>query len=267
MAKLSSGFGFTGSIGRVSAYTMRGVDGIILRSPGGASKEKIKTSDDFIRTREMNTEFGGRATAGKWVRNACSIQTSLADYNIAGPINALMLAIQKLDTASSRGRRNVVLSKNPRLLEGFTFNRKNGFDFTLRNPLSYTLSRETLSASVEIPDLIPGINFFAPDKYPVYSVQAVLRVVPDVFYRENDVKYRPSSRDYRENNCVQAETGWRPVKKGLAATTLQLSFTEPPPDQNFSLVLTIGVRYGIMLDAGVAEQVKYAGCAKILAMG
>ncbi len=265
MAKLSGSFGFTGKIGNASAYTMRGVDGIILRSPGGASKNKIKTSARFRKTRDENAEFGGRATAGKYFRLACSAQKSLADYNIAGPINALMRPIQQLDTTSRHGQRNVVLSKNPRLLEGFSFNRKNTFDSTIRNPLSYILSRDTLSARIDIPALVPGINFFAPDKYPFYSVQAVLGIAPDFFYKP--LKYAPSSGDYMPAKTTLAGTGWCPVQKGSEATTLELSITVPPPDQSFSLVLSIGVCYGIMLDATSVGQAKYAGCAKILAMG
>ncbi|HEY4149835.1 MAG TPA: hypothetical protein VGM41_12940 [Chitinophagaceae bacterium] len=265
MAKLSGGFLFTGKIGNASAYTMRGVDGIILRSPGGASKNKIKTHENFRRTRELNAEFGGRATAGQHLRRACSIQKSLADYNIAGPINAMLLPIQRLDMTSKRGQRNVVLSQNPRLLEGFSFNKKNTFDSTIRNPLSYTLSRDTLSARIDIPTLLPGITFFAPDKYPFFSIQAVLGITPDLFY--DSPKYKPSSDYYSQAKTRLTETGWRPVQKGLEATTLELAFTVPPPDQSFSLVLTIGVCYGIMIDTTSVSQAKYAGCAKILAMG
>ncbi len=44
MGTRSNNFAFTGSLGNYSAYTMRGHDGIILRTKGGASKNRIKNA-------------------------------------------------------------------------------------------------------------------------------------------------------------------------------------------------------------------------------
>lgn len=41
MAKIKHNPAFTGSPGTVSAYTMQGVEGIVLRRKGGPSKEQI----------------------------------------------------------------------------------------------------------------------------------------------------------------------------------------------------------------------------------
>jgi len=97
MAHISKGIVFTGSLANVSAYKMRGSDKIILRTKGGPSKKKIKHSPNFQNTRLLNAEFGGRATATKWIRKALRPLLPLADYNIAGPLNALLKPIQLME--------------------------------------------------------------------------------------------------------------------------------------------------------------------------
>src|SRR6266566_4571611 len=143
MGKLKPGFMFTGPVGNISVYNMRGVDDPVVRTKGGASKEDIETKAVFERTRQLNAEFGGRAKGSKWVMNMLWPQKQLADYNIAGPINSLLRSIQALDTESKPGQRHVVLSKKPRLLEGFSLNKKNTFDSTVRYPLSWQIDRDT----------------------------------------------------------------------------------------------------------------------------
>lgn len=265
MAKLDGSIRFNGSLDNVSAYKMRGVDGIILRKKGGASKEKIKTSPRMAGTRRMNAEFGGRATAGKWIRRLLFQQTPMAGYNITGAVNSLMAPIQKLDTENPGGRRHVIISKSPWLLEGFSLNHENGFDTIIRNPLSWTVSRETLSASIDIPALLPGINFLTLEKYPMYSIIATLGILPDFFWTEDG--YMPSSRAYKEHDAQTARTDWYPVLKGSPATVLEIKLPATPPDQSFSLVLSIGIGFGEMRGGNTAEQVKHAGAAKILGMG
>lgn len=76
MAQITQGLAFTGSISNLSAYKMRGSDKIILRTKGGPSKNMIKKSPRFEITRRLNVEFGGRATATKWIRNAAATPTA-----------------------------------------------------------------------------------------------------------------------------------------------------------------------------------------------
>ena len=268
MAKLGSNFDFTGSLGPVSAYKMRGVEGTVLRRKGGASKEKIKTSPRMEGTRRGNSEFGGRATAGKWIRLLLHRQTPMADYNVTGAINALMMPIQKLDTVHPLGQRDVAISKNPWLLEGFSLNKEKGFDSFVRNPLTWSVSRESLSARIELPALLPGINLLAADKYPMYSIVASLGIVPDFFYAPHG--FQPSSREYSQGNpgvFSDVNTDWYPTLQGSPAMPLELKLSGTPPDQSFSLLLSIGIRFGVMINANTVQQVKHEGAAKILGMG
>lgn len=263
MAKLDASFLFTGPIGNLSAYKMKGVDGIILRKKGGASKSKIKRSADFKNTRKVNKEFGGRATAGKWIRSVLDDQRPVADYNISGPINALMRPIQQLDTTGVFGKRHVLLSKNPSVLDGFSLNRKIPLDSVIRSPLLFSISRDTLSAHIDIPALMPGVNFYTKEKSPVYRLVASLGIVPDLFYIKQ--QYTPSGNKYKQHDVTSVTTAWYPVVKGSPASTLDIQHTRIPANQSFSLLLAIGIRFGTIIDTNTIWPVKYAGSAKILA--
>lgn len=263
MAQMIPGFMFTGSLSNLSAYKRRDSDKVILRTKGGASKEKIKNSPSFEKTRRINKEFGGRSTTCKWIRRALNPLLPLTDYNIAGTLNGLLVPVQKLDTESPLGRRNVCLSKQPGLLSGFSLNELFPFDSMIRNPLVFTLSRDTLSAAVEIPALLPGINFLAPGKHPLYSFVAALGVIPDVVF--DGVKYNAPAA-YDTLNAKAVASAWYPVLNGSPALHLEVSLPTHPLDSAFSIILSIGIRFGTVADGGAVQQVERAGSAKVLAV-
>lgn len=265
MAKFNPNFGLDGSVGNLSFYKRWDMDKVITRTKGGASKEKIKKSPKFKRTRELNAEFGGRAAMSQWFMQACWPQKALADYNIAGPVNTLIKPIQAMDTESPHGKRNILLSRNPGILEGFSFNRRTSFNSVIRNHVPCSVSRETLSARVDIPALLPGINFYRPEtqpECPMFSIVAVLGLVPDLLYAKP--RYRSAAR-YELGTYTEAISAWYPMLKGAEAMQLDLQLDIVPPDLSFTLVLTIGVRFGTMLDAHTIQQVKRTGVARVLA--
>ena len=109
MAKLEGDIQFTGSLNNLSAYKMRGSDKIILRKKGGPTKKQIKHSKNFENTRRNNMEFGGRAMAAAAIKHCLHPFGFLADHNITATLNALLGAIQKMDTTSGWGKRHVLL--------------------------------------------------------------------------------------------------------------------------------------------------------------
>jgi hypothetical protein len=173
--------------GQLSMYTMKGCDKVILRRKGGASRERIKTEPNFENTRRVNAEFGGRATCSKWIRRMLHPLKFIADYNITGPLNALLKPIQELDTISNYGERSVAFSANPHLLEGFNLNKRSSFDTIVHNPVRYTLSKRKGHASVTIPAVLPGHNFSAPGNFATYRFIALLGIIPDLFLRQMDI--------------------------------------------------------------------------------
>lgn len=289
MAKVIAGpgAGFLGSVDALSFYKMKGVEGTIVRRKGGPSKEKIKTSPNMLATRRSNSEFGGRAKTAKWIMRALQYHKSLADHNIAGPLNALLRPVQALDSTNGLGQRSVRLSANPQILKGFSLNRNNPFDAAIRYPVEYVLVQETGSAMVQVPELRPGINLFAPEKYPWFSIVVSLGVVPDIIFTQSNEpvhpdydaftdpaakpalhKYTYTHPDYEMLDAppIGMVTAWSPVKKGIPATALELQLPLFPPDDHFTLVLAIGIMYGIQEDANTIRQAPNAGSAKVLAV-
>ena len=263
MAEMLPGFSFTGTIANISAYKMKGSDKIILRSKGGPSKKKIKTHPSFAVTRKNNSEFGGRSSAARWIKDVLWPIKPLADYNIIGPLNAMIKPIQVMDTVSELGKRNIFFTKNPKLLENFSLNKNNPFDSIIRNPLSCSLSKKTGSARIEIPALLPGINFFVPGKYPMFSIIATLGTLPDLLYTTNG--YQPSGNQ-NDLFLKTITTEWFACMKGSPATLLELKADKIPKNDSFSLMLSVGIRFGTMDSAEPVRQIPYAGAGKILAM-
>jgi hypothetical protein len=267
MAFMKSGIGFTGPLGDFSAYKRWDMDEIIIRRKGGASRERIKTSDDFVNTRRNNAEFGARSAMSKYLMYVLHLQKRLADYNIAGPLNALVRNIQVSDPVNDWGKRNVMLSRSPQILAGFSLNDKTLFDSVIRTPLSCSLSKETLTARIELPELQPGINFSPQRSYPMYRILATLGIVPDIVYNEEEKKYRPSHRGDKTTWApVHQETAWCPVLSEAPASVLELKIPTIP-EVSFTAILAVGVCFGKIAGTGSIEQVKHAGAAKVVACG
>jgi len=168
MAILENNLSFTGTISNIVAYRRRDMDQVILRSKGGPSKRKIKTHPHFDITRRNNREFGGRSTVVSWIRQSITPLLVLSDYNIAGPLNSLLKPVQEMDKKSELGKRSVALSVFPSPLEGFQINKRNLFESVVSAPLSFDIQKPELKARVQLPMLLPGVNFFPVDQYPVY---------------------------------------------------------------------------------------------------
>lgn len=264
MAKLKPGFMFTGTLGNMSAYTRRGSDQIILRAKGGPSKHKVKTSPKFVNTRRNNAEFGGRATASRYVIDSIGHLKPLAGFGISGPINKLLLPIQKLDTVSDWGQRNVCVSKDRSLLAGFDLNRENNFSSLVRSALQYSLDRDAAQAIINIPALLKDINFFVPGNYPLFSIVATFGLLPDLYY--GPYGYKPGFADGYRGSYVREDTAWLPISNGAPATTIQLNLIKPKDADDWSMVLGVGIRFATIGEDGQPKQLKHTGAAKILAL-
>jgi hypothetical protein len=134
----------------------------------------------------------------------------------------------------------------------------------VRHPLAWELSKEGRSARLEVPDLLPGINLFAPPPHPLFRFTVLLGVVPDLFWGEP--LYRPPD-GYNQLHPELVHTEWLPVKKGSPATTLEVQLSFVPPTGDFSLLLAVGLEMGTAGTAHSVEPVKYIGSARILEVG
>lgn len=265
MAKLAGSILFTGTMGDVTAYKRHDSDSIILRRKGGPTKKQILKGKKFENLRRNMAEFGGRARATWWLRRMTQPLHACGDTRFTGRLAKLMKTVQEKDSTSELGKRGIPFSLYPKLLEGFNLNRYHPFDSIVRNPVYYAISKDTLSATVKLPALLPGINFINPFKHPYFKISVALGLLPDLEF--NHPKYKPVGFDGTLPLVSKAETEWLPVVKGMEAQELLLTLPGGNIPAVYTLALSIGIISGKPAERinGI-EQVKFAGAAKIVAM-
>lgn len=234
---------------------------MILRRKGGVGGHVIKSGSNYQNTRRNNTEFGGRSTASGWIMRRTNPGQSLSDGDVGGRINALLKPVQERDSLSSWGKRHVLFSENGRLLEGFLLNEDRPFTSIVRSPLTGSISRTDLIATVSIPVLQPRMNFFPIPNVTMHRFVAVLGVVPDLFFSEDG--YRPSHSDYAQIGPVIAETPWYPCVEGSPGSDLVLNMPGVLPDEDNSLMLSIGILFGTPVSNQLVKKDKKPGSGMI----
>jgi hypothetical protein len=262
MAILSNGIQFTGSIGGMSAYKMKGSDKIIFRLKGGGSKTRIKRSASCLLTRQNGTEFGGCAKAAAGIRNAIFPVVHLKDHNFISSLTALSKSIQLFDEDSKRGQRSICFSQHKYLLEGFHLNKGHHFDSIVRHPLHANLNRATGTAMVQLPDLLPRLNLFIPWQYPLFRFVVSIGVIKDTVYHRAGY---PKDDTARIHHTTPAFTPWSSTLApfGGQSLSLQLSHVDALNDSK-SILLAVGMELGTPIGHNNVKQATDAGCARIL---
>jgi hypothetical protein len=264
MGILKGGLPFTGSIQGLSAYTMRGSDKIILRSKGGATKKQIQKLAAFEPTRNLNAEWKGVTTAALNIRRGLNALKTLADYNISGPLNALVKKIQILDTVNPKGRRSILLSHYPDFISSFSYNRQTLFDSIIRQPLTVTIDKTTGIIDFEVPALQQNINFFSDPRNMYFRLIFGCSAVGDYVFAEG------SSRLYKTINSlipkyIPTYSDWMPTSILQASANYRLKpFDTKLPGSDMILVFGAGIQYGKLSPDGTIQPVPYSGAARIL---
>jgi hypothetical protein len=263
MAKLVGAIQFKGKLKGFNCYERAGVEGIIIRANGGCTKEQYKNDDNFVRSRENGTEFGIASKVAKSIRHSFRYINQLGDSDLHSKFVKINKALIKMDTQGARGQRAVLLSQFGNLLHGYNLNSQYPFNTVMRHPISYTLSREEGNATVVLPDLVPGVNFYNPTPYDFYQVIINLGVVPDLVHNG---KIYQSPKGIQYEMCSKSTTECYPVNQRLTGKsyTIQLdNFTGL--NEGNTMFLTIGVQFGYPIRNGVSAPKKRQGCGMILA--
>jgi len=263
MAYLTKGPGYTGSLGDLSAYRMQGVDRIVLRTKGGASRDKIRSHPSFERTRENNREWKACIMAAKMVSNAIAPIKQLADHNYSGGLNAVCKSIQVDDSVSVRGERGIPFSQSLYKLEGFGLNKYHVFDGILRHPLQYEIDRQAGTATVQMPEILPGINLQNPRKQAMFRFVFSLGVITDIVFDPAQKIYKPAE-ELPTNHLAFTSTSWYAYEAGAEAQQITLSVNGWQPQPAHSLVLSAGVDFGQPVNSREIRSTKYGGAAKVL---
>src|SRR5689334_10870466 len=107
MAEQKGADSFTGRIGNMVAYKRRDSDKIFMRSLPDIPKNRFKEAPSFEPVRQNTTEFGGRSTASRYIRNVFDPLEAVVDYNLAPVVAGKVTVLQKMDTEGEKGKRSV----------------------------------------------------------------------------------------------------------------------------------------------------------------
>jgi hypothetical protein len=128
------------------------------------------------------------------------------------------------------------------------------------------MDRASRSATVDIPELLRSINYFPQNGHAMFRIIITLGVVPDMAYDAVSREYQPPKWYNAACFPAEARTTWHPSLEGMPAATLSLMVKEVPPDESWSLMLSIGIQYGALHEGGEIKEVKRFGAAKIMAL-
>jgi len=266
MAIVKGAIQLTGSISGVSFYTVHGSDKVIARTKGGASKEKIKSSPKFEGLRKQQKEWSGCAKFGSITRYAFGGLHRLADYNLTPVLNGIGKNLMKMDTESETGRRNLKLTTYPQALEGFNFNRNYPFNTVLRVAPIATLTREKLEVSVSIPRINTDIDLLNIQRLPFFRLIVTIGTVSDLQYNEQINDYEPMVPTL--HGVSETLTGdWNSTQTILPEQTMSVALEEAEINaltDNITVLVSMAVEFGNVGFTGQPQEVKYAGCGKVL---
>ncbi len=172
MAKFKGIFDIEGTLQGMTFYKSK--DGMMVRTKGGVSKDRIMNDPSFERTRENGQEFATCARAAKLFRMSILDKIDLAkDYRTQSRLIRLMHQVKVWDTTSPRGQRNMTTAlEAPEARALFT-----GFDFNRNSPVGqlfvipYTL--DTAAGTLAVTGLIPGRQL----KFPPAATEADVQLV------------------------------------------------------------------------------------------
>ena len=255
----------TGTIQNATYYTVQGSDKVFLRMKGGPTKHRVKTDPHYAKLRLNNSEWSGCARMTSFLRDNLTAMKPMEDYPVCGTLNAIFKRIQKTDLETEHGKRSILLSKNKTLLSGFSFSRKQALESVLKVPIEASINRETGEAYVNIPETDTRLYLYNFRKLPYFRVVVCFATLSDLIYVENEARY---GLEYYPNGAPYyvVQTEWLPTA-GMAPA-INADFQYPDfgtalPDC-VTLMIGVGIEFGLMDDNCKIQSVKYAGTAKIL---
>jgi hypothetical protein len=217
MAKQVGLVKYSGTMGGVRHFKIKGLEGDFAGLAGGPTSEQIYNDSAFERTRENMNEFGGCANAGKSLRVALSqIIKQFSDSRLTGRLTAIMKQINLEDQTEARGKRLIEISTQRKYLTGLNFNANLSLSsiFNAAYTLTHTLARD--SATLTVPTFSPSTLISAPAGATHFRLVNAIAVVTDWLYNSSTGKYEPTDAvinelsdvkysDYSELNAIVPE--------------------------------------------------------------
>jgi len=260
----------TGGISGASFYTMAGSEKVIMRTKGGPTKKQITKGANFEILRKNQVEWGACVQFARGVRHAVDGVYRLADYNLSPTWTGMGKNIIKMDKESELGKRKLLITEYKEALEGFNFNKKFPFNTVLRALPVVELNREQMEAVVKFSRINTEFDLLNVQKLPYFRLILVLGTVSNILYQpENFNKYNPSNTA-KHGSSVSKTTDWlscNDIIQNLQICVQYNAVSLTHINEEITVLLSIGIEFGMVGLGGSIHEVKKAGCAKILCVG
>ncbi len=243
MARQTGLVKYSGTMGGVRHFKIKGLEGDFAGMAGGPTSEQIYNDPAFIRTRENMSEFGGSAAA-KSVRVALSqIIKQFSDPRLTGRLTAIMKQINLEDQSEARGKRAIEISSQKQYLAGLEFDANLSLSGLFNAPYTLTNSTSRDSATLTIPAFNPTSLVNAPAGATHFRLVNAIAVASDWVYNDNTSKYEPSDPDLNELSDVKY-SGYLDLNALTTALTVTATFPGTPiMTATVSVLSCIGIEF------------------------
>ena len=249
-----------GSLGNYSIYKRKDSDKWIIRSKGGASPEKFKKDPRMALTRLNAKNFGGASTTGKTIRDAMVDVAELGDSKLTRNIISVVSKIRKLTPVTTPGEDQIIFSNGLHLLKGFNLNKVNVFDSVVSTPLLSVIDRITHKATLQLPQLTPGMNLKNPWNLPYFRFVMNFGIIRDMYY--DGSRYKTITPNILDHTILE-RTLWASVNAPHPAQSFSFQFDNPIFNEHCYLMLAVGIEFGKQVENGIGPVID-AACGKIV---
>lgn len=242
MAKQTGLVRYSGSMGGVRHFKIKGLDGDFAGLNGGPTAEQINNDEAFIRTRENMAEFGGCASAAKTIRiGLAQLMKQMSDSRITGRLTAIMKQIQLTDTGNARGERTIAIGASQVELTGLNYDKNTSLAGVFNAPFTLTNTVARDSATFTIPAFNPANLINAPSGATHFRLVNAINVVSTWKFNATTGNYEATDPSLSELSDVQY-SGYL----DLSAVTPNTVITSTLPGSP-----TVAASVGVMNNIGI----------------
>ena len=214
------------------------------------------------------TEWSACVQFAQSMRSAIGETYRLADINLCPVWTGMGRKILKLDNVNEIGKRHLRFSECKQELEGYNLNKKYPITSILKVSPMAELNRETLQATVSVPRINTSTDLENIQRLPYFRLILCLGLVSDMMYNPDGriSKYKPVI-DELNGERISLIGEWLSTNDIISPQVLSVRLYEdllPLLTDDVTVLLSMGVEFGTVGFGGVIEQVKRAGCGKIL---
>ncbi len=243
MARQKGLIKYVGTIGDVRHFKIKGEKGYFAGMVGGPTAEQVLTGDEFKRTRENMSEFGGCAKVGKAIRTAFSPLKHMFNRRLTGTLTAIVKRINLEDGSEARGQRAILITQMPQHLQGLDFDPNLSLTSVLRSPFDIEELAGRKGSTLMVPIFNPQNFLKVPSGASHFRLVNAVAAVSDFVFSPETNGYEPKEAD--QNGVTgTAYTDYLDVTKETPETKLEAKFlNDMEPKADVAVLNAVGVEF------------------------